>query len=158
MLFSFRYDDGCLEVMALYSSFHIAQLQVGMASPLILGQAKTVKVSFLSIDHVRFLFVCRSVRVAEWLALLTSDHKVPGLNPAGDQISAHDCMALHWTEPIIISVWGSNMVFHALTFARSQGRCWKPRPEATVFNTSLGTWQMLMHWKTMFDCYYGIKT
>ena len=43
----YRYDDGYLEVMALYSSFHIAQLQVGMASPLILGQAKRVKVSSL---------------------------------------------------------------------------------------------------------------
>ena len=53
---------------------------------------------------------------------------------------------------------GSNMVFHALTFARSSGRCWKPRPRATVFNTSQGTWRMLMHWKTMFDCYYCIKT
>lgn len=28
----------------LYSSFHIAQLQVGMASPLTTGQARTVKV------------------------------------------------------------------------------------------------------------------
>lgn len=40
-----RYDDGRLEVMALYSSFHIAQLQVGLAAPLRLGQAKTVKIS-----------------------------------------------------------------------------------------------------------------
>ena len=34
----------------------------------------------------------------------------------------------------------------------------KPRPVAAVFNTSLGTWRMLMHWKTMFDRYYCIKT
>ena len=50
------------------------------------------------------------------------------------------------------------MVFHALTFARSHGRCWKPRPKAAVFNTSQGTWRTLMHWKTMFDRYYCIKT
>ena len=50
------------------------------------------------------------------------------------------------------------MVFHALTFARSRGRCWKPRPEAEVLNTTLGTWRMLMHWKSMFDRYYCIKT
>ena len=50
------------------------------------------------------------------------------------------------------------MVFHALTFARPRGRCWKPRPVAAVFNTSLGTWRMLMHWKPMFDRYYSIKT
>ena len=37
--------------------------------------------------------------------------------------------------------------FNALTFARSLGRCWKPRLEAAVFNTSLGTWRMLMHEK-----------
>ena len=49
------------------------------------------------------------------------------------------------------------MVFHALTFARSRGRFWKPRPEAAVFNTSQGTWRMLMHWKSMFDRYYCIK-
>ena len=39
-----RPDDGLLEVMALYSSFHIAQLQVGLAEPLRLGQARVVKV------------------------------------------------------------------------------------------------------------------
>ena len=49
------------------------------------------------------------------------------------------------------------MFFHALAFARSRGRCWKPRQEAEAFNISQGTWQMLMHWKTMFDCYYFIK-
>ena len=38
--------------------------------------------------------------------------------------------------------------FNALTFAKSLGRCWKPRPPASVFNTSLGTWRMLMHEKT----------
>ena len=53
---------------------------------------------------------------------------------------------------------GSNMVFHALTFARSRGRCWKLRPKAVVFNTSQGTWRMLMHWKTLFNHYYCIKT
>ena len=35
----------------------------------------------------------------------------------------------------------------ALTFVRSLGRCWKPRPSASVFNTSYGTWRMLMHEK-----------
>ena len=37
--------------------------------------------------------------------------------------------------------------FNALTFARSLGRCWKPRPSASVFNTSHGTWWILMHEK-----------
>lgn len=39
-----RIDDGRIEVFALYSSFHIAQLQVGLAEPLRLGQATRVKV------------------------------------------------------------------------------------------------------------------
>ncbi|VDH97788.1 diacylglycerol kinase (ATP) [Mytilus galloprovincialis] len=41
------YNDGLLEVMGLYSSFHIAQLQVGLAQPLRLGQAKKVKITIL---------------------------------------------------------------------------------------------------------------
>jgi len=41
----YRPDDGLLEVIALYSSFHIAQMQVGLAEPLRLGQARVVKVS-----------------------------------------------------------------------------------------------------------------
>jgi len=43
-VYCYRPDDGLLEVMALYSSFHIAQLQVGLAEPLRLGQARVVKV------------------------------------------------------------------------------------------------------------------
>ncbi|XP_064456131.1 diacylglycerol kinase epsilon-like isoform X2 [Ornithodoros turicata] len=39
-----RYDDGLLEVIGLYSSFHVAQLQIGMSEPIRLGQAKEVKV------------------------------------------------------------------------------------------------------------------
>ena len=50
------------------------------------------------------------------------------------------------------------MVFRASTFAMFRGRCKKPRPKAAVFNTSQGTWRMLMHWKTLFDRYYCIKT
>ena len=48
--------------------------------------------------------------------------------------------------------------FSCINIARSLGRCWKPRPSASVFNTSHGTWRMLMHWKNMFDRYYCIKT
>ena len=46
-LFACRFDDGLVEVFALYSSFHIAQLQVGLAEPLRLGQAHKVKVGGL---------------------------------------------------------------------------------------------------------------
>lgn len=38
-------NDSKLEVMALYSSFHIARLQVGLSEPLKLGQVSQVKVS-----------------------------------------------------------------------------------------------------------------
>ena len=50
------------------------------------------------------------------------------------------------------------MIFHSLTFARSRGRCWKPRAKPEVFNISRGTLQMLMNDKTMFDCYYCINS
>ncbi|XP_064627628.1 diacylglycerol kinase epsilon-like [Lineus longissimus] len=40
-----RYDDGLVEVMGLYSSFHVAQLHVGLAEPYRFGQAKTVKIT-----------------------------------------------------------------------------------------------------------------
>ncbi|KAJ8957439.1 hypothetical protein NQ318_004919 [Aromia moschata] len=38
------YHDGILEVVGIYSSFHIAQLQVGLSCALRLGQAKTVEI------------------------------------------------------------------------------------------------------------------
>lgn len=41
------YHDGILEVLGIYSSFHIAQLQVGLSTPLKLGQAKTVEVNLV---------------------------------------------------------------------------------------------------------------
>ena len=40
----YRADDGLLEVIGLYSSFHMAQLQVGVTEPLRLGQAKVVEI------------------------------------------------------------------------------------------------------------------
>ncbi|XP_020280420.1 diacylglycerol kinase epsilon isoform X2 [Pseudomyrmex gracilis] len=40
-------NDGKLEVVALYSSFHMAQLQVGLSKPHRIGQAKTVKIKLL---------------------------------------------------------------------------------------------------------------
>ena len=64
----------------------------------------------------------------------------------------------HYIINTSMSVQGSNMFFHVLTFARSRGGFWKPRPKASVFNTSQGTRRTLMHWKTMFDRYYCIKT
>lgn len=41
------YNDGKLEVLALYSSLHIAQLQVGLGIPYRVGQASEIEVSFL---------------------------------------------------------------------------------------------------------------
>lgn len=37
-------SDGVLEVMGIVSSFHMAQLQVGLNKPIRLGQAKKVKI------------------------------------------------------------------------------------------------------------------
>ena len=40
-------NDGLLEVLGIYSSFHIAQLQVGLAEPYRIGQAKHVRMKLL---------------------------------------------------------------------------------------------------------------
>jgi len=40
-----KYNDGYLEVMGLYSSLHIAKLQVNLAEPIKLGQARSVKIT-----------------------------------------------------------------------------------------------------------------
>ncbi|XP_063990848.1 diacylglycerol kinase epsilon isoform X2 [Diachasmimorpha longicaudata] len=40
-------NDGMLEVCAIYSSFHIAQLQMGVSKPHRLGQAHTVKIKLI---------------------------------------------------------------------------------------------------------------
>eukprot|EP00117_Sycon_ciliatum_P049674 scpid74696/ scgid35178/ Diacylglycerol kinase epsilon; Diglyceride kinase epsilon len=42
------FSDGKLEVMGLYSSLHIARLQISLADPLRLGQAKSVKITIKS--------------------------------------------------------------------------------------------------------------
>ena len=42
----FRIDDGFVEVFGIYSSFHIAQMQVGLVDPYRIGQARRVKVIF----------------------------------------------------------------------------------------------------------------
>lgn len=47
----FRFDDGLLEVFGVYSSFHIAQMQVSLSEPIRLGQARNVMVIF----HVLFI-------------------------------------------------------------------------------------------------------
>lgn len=40
-----RYDDGILEVFGVYSSFHIAQLQVRLTEPIRLGRARHVRLT-----------------------------------------------------------------------------------------------------------------
>ena len=49
----FRIDDGLVEVFGIYSSFHIAQMQVGLADPYRIGQARRVKVDF---NHIYTCF------------------------------------------------------------------------------------------------------
>jgi diacylglycerol kinase (ATP) len=48
-------SDGILEVFGIVSSFHIAQLQIGLSTPLRLGQAKEVKVSILFVRIFKIL-------------------------------------------------------------------------------------------------------
>ncbi|XP_044732389.1 diacylglycerol kinase epsilon isoform X2 [Chrysoperla carnea] len=46
-------NDGMLEVVAIYSSFHIAQLQVGLSQPHRLGQAKVVEIKIKGTSPVQ---------------------------------------------------------------------------------------------------------
>ena len=39
-----------VEVFGIYSSFHIAQMQVGLADPFRIGQARRVKVDTMFLD------------------------------------------------------------------------------------------------------------
>lgn len=47
------FNDGRLEVLAIYSSLHIAQLQVGLGVPHRVGQANSVKVRLFTITLSR---------------------------------------------------------------------------------------------------------
>ena len=50
------------------------------------------------------------------------------------------------------------MIFHALTFEKSRGKCLIPRAVLEVFNTSRGTLRMLMNNKIIFDRYWCINS
>lgn len=54
------FKDGILEVLGLYSSFHIAQLQVGLSTPHKIGQARNVEVT-RSI-YLFLLIMCKNNR------------------------------------------------------------------------------------------------
>lgn len=50
-------NDGKLEVVAIFSSFHIAQLQMGLSQPYRLGQANNVKVKFFLNFNILFIIL-----------------------------------------------------------------------------------------------------
>ena len=111
--------------------------------------------------HILMIFVYVS-----WLYIqLTLDNRVPTFLEKSCQLlaicsfcgcfivfvnfSPWCCWAWCWSN--CISSWallftiGIKQGFSCInTFARSRGRCWKPRPEAAVFNTSRGTWRILI--------------
>lgn len=53
------YHDGILEVVGIFSSFHMAQLQVGLSCPVRLGQAKVVEVNIniRKYRHIQYPFL-----------------------------------------------------------------------------------------------------
>lgn len=52
------YNDGILEVFGINSSFHMAQLQVGLSAPKAFGQAKVIEVSIFFNGIRNFIFNC----------------------------------------------------------------------------------------------------
>ena len=65
------------------------------------------------------------------------------ITPAG-----HTALRQRRSNGTSVSQKGSNLVFRALTFA---GEMLKTEAESRGFNSSRGTWQTLMYWKTMLD-------
>ena len=68
-----------------------------------------------SISFKRWVLCCWTLAsfmkspVTEWLALLASDHEIPGSNHTRN--SAHDCTALSWTELFIITLPSTRYAF-----------------------------------------------
>lgn len=60
--------DGILEVLGIVSSFHIAQLQVGLNKPIRFGQAKVVRVRVLPFNlffiNLYFLTDCNKGKLS----------------------------------------------------------------------------------------------
>ena len=54
--------------------------------------------------------------------------------------------------------WTLREVLKPEPSAGPRGRCWNPSLKGDGFNTSRGAQQMLMYQKSMFECYYCIKT
>ena len=69
------------------------------------------------------------------------------INEKGKQYSARNYAKCRKCFQFLCNNIDWTWFFNTLTFARSLGRCWKPRPAASVLNTSQGTWRMLMHEK-----------
>ena len=74
-------------------------------------------------------------------------------------------MKMHWPQwdfwrcGITFDPWLYNIGIHGFScISIRQVTREVLKTEASVFNTSLGTWRMLTHWKIMFDRYYCIKT
>lgn len=59
------HNDGILEVFGIYSSFHMAQLQMGLSAPKSLGQANVVEVFLLQYSTIKKdnnLFIIDSIK------------------------------------------------------------------------------------------------
>ena len=54
---SLRMDDQLLEVVGLYSSFHVGKIQVSVAEPVRIGQAKNIQVHHLSLFALTCIYM-----------------------------------------------------------------------------------------------------
>ena len=101
-------------------------------------------------------FSCIKIRQVPWDVLKTEGR---GFQHLPRNLANVNALKKHVRSLLLHKNWKHLLhfaLFLVLKFARSRGRCWNPK--AAVFNTSQGTWRMLMHWKNMFDRYYCIKT
>lgn len=75
-MLSFRFDDGMLEVFGVYSSFHIAQMQVSLSEPMRLGQARNVMVIFHVLFTIKYIYF-NELYAYTWFIQSLKVHKIP---------------------------------------------------------------------------------
>ena len=107
----------------------------------------------------RKLLGCRMVYI---IALSITDHEVPGRNPAREGIQLFTggpfiAQSLSLSSFCFLNT-GIKHGFSCINIRQVPWEVLKTKVKGRSFQHLPRTWRMLMHWKTMFDHYYCIKT
>ena len=113
-----RMDDQLLEVMGLYSSLHVGRIQVSMADPIRLGQARQVKVHCHTL-HFNDILTCdlldciagKCPRTSGWGAMATRTRLHLNYSP-GSGLYAQESQEI---SPSILSRYLFITIFNAIS-------------------------------------------